>query len=212
MKQGLRILSLLMLPLLLLPLFCACRVQDPEEVQQGARELFSQMQALNNVLFGAGMAYEEDGAGYYRKVTEEAKQALGIADYDGLCDLCRKLFSTEEYEIVSRTVLQDQKDANGRLLSRARYYQYGEDLMVLLDEGQSGAEGLRIGGVNLYDLSTLQVVSTDRRGGTVRMDVTVIEGDQVYVEKAVSFRVVLEEGLWKLDSLPFVAFDPDFSE
>ena len=206
-------LSLVLACVLLLCAFPACgHVGTEEEVTAAAKDLFAHMTWVANALYGEGIAAEEPESGVYG-VAISTPSFLGgdtVAAFQGYL---KGIFSEELYRIAEGSVFESVKSESGTVVSYARYYEY------LTDEGDSyfmvntNYEPFVLGRME-FDKESIAFVSASPNRAVISIDVSVSytpEGGETVTQNhpALEMELVYEGGVWKLDTPPYMNYDPE---
>ena len=207
---------LLLACLLVLGALPACGYVGSEaEVLAAASGIFEHMTWISNALYGEGIEAKDPQSGVYGEAVS-LPGFLGGKTVDSFKAYLEGIFSRELYSLTEYSIFESVKSDTGILVSYARYYDY------LTDEGDSyfmvntNYEPLVQGRME-FDPESLAFVSSSPNRAVVSVDVDVIytptEGEtQIQHHPALSMDLVYEDGVWKLDTAPYMNYDPEWEQ
>ena len=205
---------LLLVCAVLLCAFPACgHVGTEEEVLAAAGELFTHMTWVANALYGEGIAAKEPESGVYGEAIS-VPSFLGGDTVAAFQAYLKGIFSEELYRITEGSVFESVKSDSGTVVSYARYYDY------LTDEGNSyfmvntNYEPFVLGRME-FDQQSIAFVSVSPNRAVISIDVTVTytpEGEETKAQHhpALEMDLIFEGGVWKLDTPPYMTYDPEW--
>ncbi len=188
-----RLLSVILTLVLILSLI-ACdrdREYDEAEVLSAAGELIEKSHKLNELFYGKGLEYTEDGGvGKYKPATKESLEYFGISTVEDMKSLVREIFSASYSDVIFNSSVFSSVKLDDVIKSYARYYQsYDENdepcgIMVLSDyeytmtgsyEYKDGLEVVDVEGEVI--VVRAQVIATDEHGEskTINFDIRLFE-------------------------------------
>ena len=207
---------LLLACLLVLGAMPACGYVGSEaEILAAGSEIFAHMTWVANALYGEGIEAEPPQSGVYGEA-KSLPDFLGGKTVEAFKSYLERIFSEELYSLTEETVFESMKSDTGLLVSYARYYDY------LTDEGKSyfmvntNYEPL-VQGRMTFDLESLSFVSASPNRAVVAIDVDVTftpEGGEPVIQHhpGLSMDLVYEGGVWKLDTAPYMNYDPELEK
>ena len=208
---------LLLACVLLLGALPACgHVGTEEEIMSAAYDLFQYTTWVANALYGEGIEAETPESGVYG-VAKNLPAFLGGKTVENLKAYLKTVFSEELYLLTETSIFESVKSDSGTVVSYARYYDY------LTDEGESyfmvntNYDALVMGRME-FDLQSLAFVSASPNRAVVSIDVTVTytpEGEdtpKIQVHPALEMDLVYEGGKWKMDTPPYMNYDPEWEK
>ena len=209
MNRFKKILALITLIAALLTLLCSCerdRKYDETEVITAAKELISKSHKLNELLYGEGLAFTDEGIGVYKRASAESLAYYGIETVDDIKAMVKEIFSESYSEIIFASDIFTGVKIGDEIKSYARYYQsYDENdkpngIMVRSDYNYP----LR-GSYEYHD--SMEVIDVE---GDIIVVNTLVHATSVSgTERNVNFKVRLEEGTtgWRLVSPTYVVYN-----
>ena len=209
MNRFKKILALITLIAALLTLLCSCerdRKYDETEVITAAKELISKSHKLNELLYGEGLAFTDEGIGVYKRASAESLAYYGIETVDDIKAMVKEIFSESYSEIIFASDIFTGVKIGDEIKSYARYYQsYDENdkpngIMVRSDYNYP----LR-GSYEYHD--SMEVI--DVEGDIIVVNTLVFATSVSGTEKNVNFKVRLEEDTagWRLVSPTYVVYN-----
>ena len=206
MSRFKKISALISLLAVILSLFVSCendRKYDEAEVIAAAKELIAKSHRLNELLYGEGLAFTDEGVGVYKRASAESLAYYGIETVEDMKAMVREIFSEGYSEIIFSSDIFTGVKVDGEIKSYARYYQsYDENdlpngIMVRSDYNYP----LR-GSYEYHD--SMKVI--DVEGDIIVVNTLVHATSESGTLKNVNFKVRLEEDTagWRLVSPPYV--------
>ena len=209
MKTTVRILSLLLCLLMLLPL-SACGEPSLDEVKEEFIGLIEASYEINEIFFGAGLAthargsdfaeahriYDELSAGYdaYEMVAEET----GYIDVDAIKAAAEKVYSPEYLEGIYTMAFDGYADTNTGNVTTARYLMDNYFLLRYAAGSEDNFDVLK-GKQRRYHFDTM-TITRPSRADYVNLSVdSYLIGDEENVLN-VTLRFIRVDGRWYLDS------------
>lgn len=209
MKKNIKLISILLCCLLMLPL-SSCGAPKLEEVKPRFIELIEESYAINDIFFGAGLetyardeefakehrVYEELSAGYdaYEIVTDDAS----YFDIDGIKEAAERVYSTDYLSGVYTMAFDGYADTNTGTITTARYLM---DNMFLLRyaHGEEDPFDFLDGKQRRYDFDSMKITRPSRASHVNLSIDSYLVGDEENILN-VTLRFVLVDGEWYLDS------------
>lgn len=194
-------------------------VGTEEEVLAAAEGIFTDMDVLCTVLYGEGIPVEdEEATNYYVYADMVWLKEKGIENAAQLYTMVESKFTLAQYELIKNLCMmysfQSDKGTEGIEIFRDHWIKeyddngkvIGERYVFLVYSEQTTV----IKGSNSYDLSSLAVEEIGRDYAIVSLDVTVYpptgeEGEAISF-KGERFRLAYEDGVYKLDEVPFITY------
>ena len=220
MKMKKLLAVLLVLCFFTLPLASCGYVGTEEEVLAAAESIFTDMDTLCTVLYGEGIPPEKDEevTNYYVYADMEWLKDKGIENAAELYSMVKSKFTFAQYELIKNLCMtysfQSDKGTEGIDVFRDHWVKEYDDNGKVIGERYvflvySEHEKV-IDGSNSYDLSSLAVEEIGRDYAIVSLDVTVYppageEGDALLFAGE-KFRLAYEDGVYKLDEVPFITY------
>ena len=203
-----RIIATLLIALSLFSLF-SCerdREYDEEQVLSATRELIDKSYKLNELLWGKGLSFSDEGIGIYKLATEESLSEYGISTLEDIKNMAREVFSSMYLGIVFNSDVFTSVKIDDVIKSYARYYQkYDED-----DE----PAGIMVRSDYEYELKgsyeyadALSVIDVEGEIIVVRALATATSENDKTKTFEVDLRLIEEEGGWRLISPTYVVYN-----
>lgn len=128
MKRFIKALAVLLMIILCTSL-CSCdRDYDEAEVLSAAKELIEKSYKLNELFYGKGLEYTDEGIGVYRFASEESLNEFGISTVEDMKNMAREIFSDAYCKIIFESDIFTSVKIDDVIKSYTRYYQsYDED-------------------------------------------------------------------------------------
>lgn len=204
-----RIISLIILCVIICTSLVSCdndREYDEAEVLSAARELIEKSHKLNELFYGEGLEFTDDGLGKYKLATKESLEKYGISTVEDMKNMTREIFSESYSEIIFSSDVFSSVKVDDVIKSYARYYQsYDDDgnpngIMVLSDYDYP------MHGTYSY---TEAIKVVDVEGEVIVVESTVLATSANGKTKNMSFKVRLfEESYgWRLVSPTYVVYN-----
>ena len=209
MSRFKKISALIALLAVILSLLVSCendRKYDEAEVIAAAKELIAKSHRLNELLYGKGLAFTDEGVGVYKRASAESLAYYGIETVEDMKAMVREIFSEDYSEIIFSSDIFTGVKVDGEIKSYARYYQsYDENdlpngIMVRSDYNYP----LR-GSYEYHD--SMEVI--DVEGDIIVVNTLVHATSESGTLKNVNFKVRLEEDTagWRLVSPTYVVYN-----
>ena len=209
MKITLRILSLLLCLLMILPL-SACGTPSLDEVKGRFTELIEASYEINDIFFGAGLEtyarggefaeahriYDDLSDGYdsYEMVAD----ATSYADVDAIKAAAEKVYSADYLKGIYTMAFDGYADTNTGNVTTARYLMDGYFLLRYAAGSEDNFDILK-GKQRRYNFDTMSITRPSRASYVnVSID-SYLVGDEDNILN-VTLRFVLTDGEWYLDS------------
>ena len=203
-----RIIATLLIALSLFSLF-SCerdREYDEEQVLSATRELIDKSYKLNELLWGKGLSFSDEGIGIYKLATEESLSEYGISTLEDIKNMAREVFSTMYSGIVFNSDVFTSVKIDDVIKSYARYYQK-------YDENDEPA-GIMVRSDYEYELKgsyeyadALSVIDVEGEIIVVRALATATSENDKTKTFEVDLRLIEEEGGWRLISPTYVVYN-----
>ncbi len=177
------------------------REYDEDEVKIAAARLIKQSQELNDIFWGTGIAYIEDGGyknGYYYPADPVALRDLGYETVEDILVETAKVFSAAYTESIAASVFS-AKVGDYSMMGYTRYYQEIDVIMVytiyeplLKDEVEY-----------MYDQIT--VLGSEAEKVIVEIPIKVTRGE-LSQTRNITVDLVEEENGWRIDSPTYASY------
>ena len=205
-----RLVSVLLLVVLILPLTSCNRSYDEQEVLENAEALLKKAEILNKVYYGNGIEYTTSGFvdGYYYEANPLHLEKLGFTTVEELKNLTLETFTDGYANQIFQTKLTMIQDESG-IQEMTRYYQkydsvnlltpvcimvYSKAKIILKDEIS-------------YDYSTLRVSGVKRDTVYVSVDATVVNEEGKTQDVTVKLDLIEESYGWRIDNPCYVNYN-----
>ena len=191
---------------LLVPSFTGCAAESDEELIATAKLLLEKSKTVNEICYGKGLAFMEEGGhslSGYLEVTKEDRERYAVSSVEDIKALVREVYSFATCEQVDATIFAPIYTETGYVSYRRYFDTTTEDgvshLMV-----KKEYEPFVVGEVR-YD--NIRISSHKRNRAEILADITVTEGERTRTDKDVSFAMRREEGVWKFDALTYASIE-----
>ena len=183
------------------------REYDKAAVEAAAEALLSKSLSVNEILFGAGLDFEEEGGnGIYKKATAESLSKYGVNSVEDILSICAEVYSSGYMNTVKSSDIFKSVSDGSNIVFYTRYYN-GEDGGIFVNSVYEYA--LK----NKYEyISRPEALRSE--GDSVIVKVTVratIIGESGETVKSRDFdheiKMVEENGQWRLHSSSFIVYN-----
>ena len=209
MKALFRIASLTLISVLLLSMF-SCekdRKYDEAEVLAAARELISNSIPLNEIYYGAGFDFEDDGkSGIYKSATAESLEKYGVSTIDDIKAKTLEVFCDSVAESMFSAAFSSITD-DDVIVYYSRYYQaYDENKNPTGIMVNSAYEYFLTGDIS-YDYDSLTVI--DVEGEVIKLGINADVSSKTGKVKTMSLtiRIIEEDDGWRLKSPSYAVYN-----
>lgn len=128
MKGLTRALALLLMLSLCFSLSSCDREYDEAEVLSAASELIEKSYKLNELFYGKGLEYTDEGLGIYRLASKESLAEYGISTIEDMKNMAREIFSDSYCDVIFKSDIFTSVKVDDVIKSYTRYYQnYDEE-------------------------------------------------------------------------------------
>lgn len=213
MKNGYRIITLLLIFVLVLSIFTlsSCnRKYNEEEVTEATKKLLTEAEMLNKVYYGSGIEYfeGEGNKGNYRVASSVHLEQLGFSTIEELKEITEKTFSDGYSEILYSTILAPLRDGE-YYVSPARYYQEydektNEPTHIMVNSSFSPLMKDSV----TYDLSSISVEKSKKERVYVKVKATVTTSDGKSQSIELTVNLIEESDGWKIDNPTYANYNP----
>ena len=182
------------------------REYDEDEVITAARELVERSYSVNELLWGEGLEFGEDGVGVYKAATSDSLKKYGIDSVEDMKNKVREVYSSSYSEKIFTSDIFTSVKIDNVIKGYARYSQkYGEndeptELLVRTDYDFS------LKGSYVYK-DVFEVV--DVEGEIIVISATVTATSHTGKTKDISceLRLIEEQSGWRLVSPSYVVYN-----
>ena len=182
------------------------REYDEDEVITAARELVERSYSVNELLWGEGLEFGEDGVGVYKAATSDSLKKYGIGSVEDMKNKVREVYSSSYSEKIFTSDIFTSVKIDNVIKGYARYSQkYGEndeptEILVRTDYDFS------LKGSYVYK-DVFEVV--DVEGEIIVISATVTATSHTGNTKDISceLRLIEEESGWRLVSPSYVVYN-----
>ncbi len=200
-----RIISLLLIITLLLSAFTlfSCKEKDAypkEEVIESAKRLIKEAEKINEIYFGAGIPYIDEGEGNYKKADPEWLEENGISTTEDLKTMTTKVYSQGYSEYLFEIMLSAVK-TDTAVASYASYIDTDAGILVYANRTNY------INGTLTYHLDEISVDENTKERVRVSVGVTVENEEGSSQKRTKSFNMVKTGESWYLDSGTFLTYN-----
>ena len=202
-----KITVFLLLLFVLVTSFSGCAAESDEALLETAKELLSASILVNEMLFGEGIDYCEDGygTGGYKQAKEESLAAFGVKSVADIRAKVAAVYSISACDWINTVVLSPVKTDN-LVLSYSRYYDStvpdgeGGEIPVLMVK--KDYEPYQVG-TPRYE--NVRLVSHARTRAEIAVDIVVEKDGEVTSYDGVALTMRKEDGVWKFDTLTYAS-------
>ena len=194
-------LALLLVMLLSLLSLASCKEKfTDEEIISSAKVLVENAEKINDIFFGKGIPYTDEGDGNYKKADEQWLSENGIQTIQDLKNLTTKIYSPEFSEYLFEIMLGSVK-SDSSIASYASYVEKNGEILVFTNRTDY------IQGKLTYDKDGIKVEKKD--GASARVSIPVIvENEEGEAQSRVkSFDMVKIGESWFLNSGTFLTYN-----
>ena len=191
---------------LLVPMFSGCAAESDEALLTTAKQLLEKSKTVNEICFGEGLAFMEEGGHSmtgYLEATKEARERYAVSSTEDIRALVREVYSFASCEYVDSVIFSPIYTETG-YISYRRYFDTTTDDGVSHLMVKKEYEPNAVGEVSY---SNVRISSHKRSRAEILVDVTVTDGVKSRTDKDVEFLLRKEDGAWKLDTLTYASID-----
>ena len=199
-----KITAFLLLLAMTVTLLPACARESDEEFFSLVNELLEKSATVNEICFGAGLAYDEAEEGTYKtngyvEATLASRTGYGVSSVADNKAMMTAVYTIATCEYIDTVIFSPVKEGTS-FASYRRYFDAldgdgGMALMVKKDY-----EPLAYGTVSY---SELRVASHGRARAEILVDITVTDGENSRTDRDVSLKLRFEDGAWKFESVTY---------
>jgi hypothetical protein len=211
MKRTVKIIAVILLLSVLFSL-SSCGGEPPREYNEAeviseAKRLIKLSAILNEIYYGVGMRYEEEGGlGAYKHADKEWLATVGITTVEDLKEKTKLVFSEKYSETIFKTVLSPITEDDGTILQYARYYQEtgkkGEPLSIMVF---TGYDYFLKNSVEYGDNVT--VVEVEGQIVRVSIPITLTKEDGEKKSSTLTVDMIEEAAGWRLASATYAIYN-----
>lgn len=182
------------------------RDYDESEVLSAASELIDKSYKLNELLWGKGLSFSDEGIGIYKLATEESLAEYGISTLEDMKNMVRDIFSSTYSGVIFNSDVFTSVKIDDVIKSYARYYQkYDENdkptgIMIRSDYEYE------LKGSYVYS-DSLKVIDVEGEIIVVRALVSATSESDKTKNFEVDIRLIEEEGGWRLIAPTYVVYN-----
>ena len=195
-----KLFSLIILALCLVFLVSCKQQFADEEIIGAAAELITEAEEINDIFFGSGIPYTNEGDGAYKSADKEWLAEKGIESTETLKETTRKDYSESYSEYIFSIMLK----AGRTDISVASYASYidTDDGMLVYSQRTDYIKGKLT-----YHTDKIKVEEKNGEHVRVSVEVTVENLDGETQERIKSFDMVKSGERWLLDSGTFLTYN-----
>ena len=190
--------------------FSACGEKyTDEELITAAKPLVERSGLINDIFYGEGMPYVsgnlENGAastGNYSPIDPMYLDKIGVKNVEELKKLTSEVYSLGVCNVIYTTKLSSVGDGSS-IAGYAEYVELPAGFCIYTKRTNY------INAEAHFHTDTLTVVKNTKNIKVLKMDVTLTQGEEIQ-QRQKEFRIVNENGVWKLDSMTYIAWDDEF--
>ena len=199
-RMNKRIFPLIILILCLIFLVSCKQQFTDEEIIAAAAELITDAEEINDIFFGSGIPYSNEGEGAYKAADKEWLAERGIKSTDTLREMTRKAY-TEEYSQYLFSIMLASVRAETSVVSYASYIDTEDGILVYSKRVDY------IKGELTYHTDKIKVEKKDGEYAKVSVAVTVENLEGEVQQRTKSFDMVKAGERWLLNSGTFLTYN-----
>ena len=192
-----RIIAALLLIITAVSTLSSCekdREYDEAVVKREAEQLIKKSIPLNEIYYGKGFLYTDEGEGNYKKIAEGEAERYGIESIDVLKEKTLQVFSKSWSETIFTTLLSGQNDGEHRTYARYLQYSKGEESYIVVNI----AHEYQMTNTIEYDFSGINVIGAKGEKVTISVPVTLTRTDGGVKSDEIRISMIEEENGWRL--------------
>jgi hypothetical protein len=182
------------------------RKYDADEVIGAARVLIEKSIPLNELLYGKGLAYTDEGVGIYKRADKSSLDAFGISDLDQVKEMIKEIYSDSYSKTIFNSDTFSSIKIDDVVKSYNRYYQeyddYGNPTYIMVN---SKYEYFLKGSYEYQE--SMEVVGVKGEVITVRALVTVTGENSKVKNINLDIRLIEQENGWRLESPTYAVYN-----
>lgn len=181
----------------------SCKQKDAfpdEEIVGAAKQLIAEAEAINEIFFGAGIPYIDEGEGNYKRADPEWLEEKGVATTDDLKAMTTKVYSKGYSEYLFEIMLASVK-TDTAVASYASYIDTDAGILVYTKRTDY------IQGELEYHLDEISVEENTEKRVRVSVSVTVTNKEGSSQKRKKSFNMIKTGESWYLDSGTFLTYN-----
>ena len=209
---GRRISAIILVVIMTLSLF-SCkgekekdREYDEAEVLSAVAKLIERSYAVNELLYGRGLEYTDEGVGVYKMATEESLSDFGFSTISQMQDEIRAVYATSLAESMINSDVFSSIKVDDVIVGYTRYYQSTDE--------DGNPNGIMVKSDYDYPLKNSYTYSdsfavSDVEGEVIVISalVTVTSEDGVVKNENLKIRIIEEKSGWRLLTPTYVVYN-----
>ena len=209
---GRRISAIILVVIMTLSLF-SCkgekekdREYDEAEVLSAVAKLIERSYAVNELLYGRGLEYTDEGVGVYKMATEESLSDFGFSTISQMQDEIRAVYATSLAESMINSDVFSSIKVDDVIVGYTRYYQSTDE--------DGNPNGIMVKSDYDYPLKNSYTYSdsfevSDVEGEVIVISalVTVTREDGVVKNENLKIRIIEEKSGWRLLTPTYVVYN-----
>ena len=209
---GRRISAIILVVIMTLSLF-SCkgekekdREYDEAEVLSAVAKLIERSYAVNELLYGRGLEYTDEGVGVYKMATEESLSVFGFSSISQMQDEIRVVYATSLAESMINSDVFSSIKVDDVIVGYTRYYQSTDE--------DGNPNGIMVKSDYDYPLKNSYTYSdsfevSDVEGEVIVISalVTVTREDGVVKNENLKIRIIEEKSGWRLLTPTYVVYN-----
>ncbi len=210
MKGFLKLISTLLLLILCFSVFSCTeeiknREYNKEEVEAAAKSLIEKSIILNEILYGKGIGYIEDGnTVIYKKADNSSLESLGVSSLSEIRTKISDVFSSKYIESIEKSDIFTPLIEDDVTVGYARYFEDEKDGEVTLYVNSSYRYALK----NQYEyIGSISAVRSEGEFVIIKTTVKAIRADGKIREFPHEIKLIEESAGWRLASSTYVVYN-----
>ena len=209
---GRRISAIMLVVIMTLSLF-SCkgekekdREYDEAEVLSAVAKLIERSYAVNELLYGRGLEYTNEGVGVYKMATEESLSDFGFSTISQMQDEIRAVYATSLAESMINSDVFSSIKVDDVIVGYTRYYQSTDE--------DGNPNGIMVKSDYDYPLKNSYTYSDSFEVSDVEGEVIVISAlatvtseDGVVKNENLKIRIIEEKSGWRLLTPTYVVYN-----
>ena len=182
------------------------RKYDTDEVIGAARILIEKSIPLNELLYGKGIAYTDEGVGIYKRADKSSLDSFGISNLDQVKRMIKEIYSDSYSETIFNSDTFSSIKIDDVIKSYNRYYQeYDKDGNPTYIMVNSKYEYFLKGSYEYHE--SMEIIGVKGEVITVRTLVTVTGENGKVKNINLDIRLIEQENGWRLESPTYAVYN-----
>ncbi len=203
-----RILALLLIIVTCISI-CSCekdRDYDEAEVLAAAKTLIEKSLPLNELFYGKGLEFSDDGIGIYKKATEQSIKDFGFTTVEEMKSAVREIYASSYAESIITSDIFSAITVDEIIVKYTRYYQSTDD--------DGNPNGIMVKSDYDYPLKNsytyheqMEVIDVEGEIIVVRTLVTAVSEEGAVKNVNLDIKLIEEEAGWRLLTPTYVVYN-----